>query len=51
VTVTGSTVPGLPNTGVPPAGLLWPSAAGLLVLLIAAAFAKRRRAEPRTSDH
>jgi uncharacterized repeat protein (TIGR01451 family) len=47
VTVTGSTVPGLPNTGVPPAALVWPWAGGLLVLLIAAVFAKRRRAEPR----
>ncbi|HEX3506893.1 MAG TPA: DUF11 domain-containing protein [Candidatus Dormibacteraeota bacterium] len=37
-TVTGSTVPGLPNTGVPPAASWWP---GVLALLIALALASR----------
>ena len=50
VTVTGSTVPGLPNTGAPPAALVWPCIAGLLVLAVTAVFTKRRKAQPRTGD-
>ena len=33
-TVTGSTIPGLPNTGVPPIWQLWPGAAALLIIVL-----------------
>ena len=47
--VTGSTVPGLPNNGVPPLTLLWPVAAFLLILLsgFAARRLRSRSAPPR----
>lgn len=48
-TVTGSTVPGLPNTGVPPAASWWP---GVLALVIALALVLpfRRRPKPMTRE-
>jgi uncharacterized repeat protein (TIGR01451 family) len=52
VAVTGSTVPGLPNNGVPPVAAVWPFIAGLLLALIAGGVAARRRsAHPRAGGH
>jgi uncharacterized repeat protein (TIGR01451 family) len=42
VAVTGSTIPGLPNTGVAPVAELWPWAL-VVLLLLSAGFAMRRK--------
>jgi uncharacterized repeat protein (TIGR01451 family) len=44
--VTGSTLPGLPNNGVPPVIELWPSALAILLLLSAGVAMRRRRPTP-----
>jgi uncharacterized repeat protein (TIGR01451 family) len=41
--VTGSSIPGLPNTGVPPVATLWPGALALLLVIAAGIAARRRR--------
>jgi MYXO-CTERM domain-containing protein len=43
--VTGSTVPGLPNTGTPPVGSWWPALLALLVVLAIVPW-RRRRPQP-----
>ena len=48
--VTGSTVPGLPNTGTPPVGSWWPALLAL-VLLFAIAFPWRRLQPRESGDH
>jgi uncharacterized repeat protein (TIGR01451 family) len=45
--VTGSTVPGLPNTGVAPVATLWPGALALLLVLTAGVGVRRRRSASR----
>ncbi len=45
--VTGSTTPGLPNTGVPPAASWWPGMLALAILMVLAATAPRRRSTGR----
>jgi len=45
--VTGSTLPGLPNTGVPPVAGWWPAPLALLLLVAIAAPWRRRRPNPR----
>jgi uncharacterized repeat protein (TIGR01451 family) len=47
VAVTGSTIPGLPNTGVAPVAELWPWALAVLLLLSAGVAMRRRRSAPR----
>ena len=46
--VTGSTIPGLPNTGVPPIGSWWPALLALAIITALAVATPRRksRAEP-----
>jgi hypothetical protein len=47
-TVTGSTVPGLPNNGVPPVASVWPPlAAAILVIVLSAAGLRRRSIQRR----
>lgn len=41
--VTGSTIPGLPNNGVPPVVAAWPVVPGLIFIGLIGAFAARRR--------
>jgi uncharacterized repeat protein (TIGR01451 family) len=48
--VTGSTLPGLPNTGTPPVGSWWPALLAL-VLLFAIAFPWRRLQPRESGDH
>jgi uncharacterized repeat protein (TIGR01451 family) len=48
--VTGSTVPGLPNTGTPPVGSWWPALLAL-VLLFAITFPWRRLQPRESGDH
>jgi hypothetical protein len=46
--VTGSTVPGLPNNGVPPVAQLWPAApAAVLIALAFAGWRSRSRSTRR----
>jgi hypothetical protein len=45
--VTGSSIPGLPNTGVAPVGTLWPGALALLLVITAGVAARRRRSASR----
>jgi uncharacterized repeat protein (TIGR01451 family) len=46
-TVTGSTVPGLPNNGVPPLAALWPDVLALMLLASIAAGARLRSSQHR----
>ena len=47
-TVTGSTIPGLPNTGVPPVASWWPGALALVIVLGLVWPLRRRRKLPGT---
>lgn len=47
VVVTGSTVPGLPNTGALPVGSVWPAAGIGILVAVAASIVLRRRHTPR----
>jgi uncharacterized repeat protein (TIGR01451 family) len=42
-TVTGSTIPGLPNNGVAPVAAFWPAVPVLVVIVLVGAFAGRQR--------
>ncbi len=46
-TVTGSTLPGLPNTGAPPLAQMWPGLAALVVLVLLLLTERRRRGGTR----
>jgi uncharacterized repeat protein (TIGR01451 family) len=47
-TVTGSTIPGLPNTGVPPVATWWPALLALVVVLAIVPWRKRGRSTAQT---
>ncbi len=48
--VTGSTVPGLPNTGTPPVGSWWPALLALALALAIIPWRRRRQARPGSGD-
>jgi len=48
--VTGSTVPGLPNTGTPPVGSWWPALLALALVLAIIPWRSRRQARPGSGD-
>ena len=49
-TVTGSTVPGLPNTGTPPVGSWWPALLALALVLAIIPWRRRRQARRGSGD-
>ena len=49
-TVTGSTIPGLPNTGVPPAASWWPAALAVVIVLGLALPSRRATSVVRALD-
>ncbi len=48
--VTGSTVPGLPNTGVPPVGSWWPALLALALVVAIVPWRRRRAVRPESDE-